>query len=90
MLFWLWKLHVIKQGPNPRPNAESIELPTRNTTLRPKIKKTQCFYILFGASFLGLGPGLWLACCMAGSGPGSMPAAPLMKHSFPSTRNAIF
>ena len=90
MLVWLWKLHVIKQGPNPRPNAESIELPTRNTTLRQQTHTTICFDILVGASFLGLGPGLWLACCMAGSGPGSMPVAPLMKHSFPSKRNNIF
>jgi hypothetical protein len=44
MFFWLWKLHVIEQGTNPRPNSQSTKLLTRNTHLRPKTKKTQRFF----------------------------------------------
>ena len=49
MFFWLWKLDVTKQGPNPVPNAETLQFPKRNTALRQKTKKTQRFCILFGA-----------------------------------------
>ena len=72
MFFWLWKLNVIKQGPDPSPNVQSIKLPTRNASLRPKTKQTRCFSLLFGrpgargcgwpVAWLGLvlGPCLWL------------------------------
>ena len=75
---------------------------SKTPVLGHKIKKTQHFLIVFAACGGGcgsgcspgspgsLGSGLWLACGMAGPGPGSMTAVPLLKHSFPSTRDALF
>ena len=46
---WLWKSHVIKQGPNRRPNLKSTKLLTRDASFPPESKKTQWFSLLFQA-----------------------------------------
>jgi hypothetical protein len=47
MFFWLWKSHVIKQGPNQRPNLQSTKLLTRDASFPQKNKKTRWFSLLF-------------------------------------------
>ena len=47
MFFWLWKSHVIKQGPNRRPILQSTKLLARDASFPPKSKKTQWFSLLF-------------------------------------------
>ena len=46
MFFWLWKSHVIKQGPNRRPNLKSTKLLTRGASFPPESEKTQWFSLL--------------------------------------------
>ncbi len=47
MFVWLWKSHVIKQGPNRRPNLQSTKLLTRDASFPPESKKT--LWLLFQA-----------------------------------------
>ena len=55
MFFWLWKLRVMKQGLDQRPNLKSIKLLTRDAKFRQTTEKTLCLSSLSQASLSNLG-----------------------------------